>query len=130
LSKREEEGRGPLTNKKGSNANIPRQPAPAAGQKRKSDAGVAAPKGKKGKKNTGAANVAVDSPPVTAMMGPGGMNPSTAGFSSSKGDSASPNFEDMDSDEDEAARIARGGKPETEEEKRKNFLERNRQGET
>lgn len=121
LSKREEEGRGPpLSGKKGgvNAANIPRPPTNTTGSKRKSDAGPA--KGtKKGKKNNGGANASLNSPPNS------GIQP---GLASSKGDSASPNFEmDMDS-EDEEARIARGGKPETEEEKRKNFLERNRQG--
>jgi len=125
LSKREEEVRGtPLMGKRGvsgvpANARPPQPPAgvappppmsntmsvgpppmgAAGGQKRKSDAGSG--KGsatKKGKKTS----------------------------TPEKFDSTSPNFEDSDDDNDGIDK--KTGKPETEEEKRKNFLERNRQG--
>ena len=100
LSKREEEGRGaPLTGKKAGNVPPTTRGASNAGQKRKSDAstGGKAAPAKRGKKNT----------------------PNT------EGNSASPNFEDDDSDQESERRDP--NKPETEEEKRKNFLERNRQ---
>lgn len=120
LSKREEEGRPgvppaapgvgtPLMNKKGGGQGTmpPRPPVQqhsTQGTKRKSEAGTAKG-GKKGKKN-----------------GANNASPMNMG----KIQSASPEF-DMESEDDEDI-IKRGGKPETEEEKRKNFLERNRQG--
>jgi ATF/CREB family transcription factor len=124
LSKREEEVRGtPLMGKHGvsglppnarppqppvgiapppplaSNMTVGPPPMGTGGQKRKSDTGSL--KGsaiKKGKKN---------SPPE-------------------KFESTSPNFDDSDDEHDGIDK--KTGKPETEEEKRKNFLERNRQG--
>ncbi len=94
-----------MNKKGGANTMMPRPPVQqhsTQGTKRKSDAGITKG-GKKGKK--GGANTPID-----------------------KMESASPEF-DMDSDEEDEDGVKRGGKPETEEEKRKNFLERNRQGE-
>lgn len=108
LSKREEEGRGtaPLMGKRAV-SNLPPNARPQPPQNASSTAGTKrksdagqAKAGKKGKKNT----------PEDKM------------------ESASPNF-DSDDDADGDKR-SNNGKPETEEDKRKNFLERNRQGET
>lgn len=135
LSKREEEGRGstPLMNKRTSVGAVPpgsgkgpqasgSAPAPstataAAGQKRKSDAGnvgasAPAAKGKKGKKAAAAAAAAATGPSPTVK----------------KDESTSPSFSGvMDDDDDDGEPRMVNGKPETEEDKRKNFLERNRQ---
>jgi ATF/CREB family transcription factor len=125
LSKREEEGRGPspLTAKRTSVGAVPpgsgKGPGPvpnlpgpsgSGGQKRKSDAdlngaGTGGKGGKKGKK--------ADAVAAAAIM--------------KKDESASPSFSMMDDDDDGEVRMI-NGKPETEEDKRKNFLERNRQG--
>ncbi|KAI9637760.1 activating transcription factor 2, partial [Dioszegia hungarica] len=114
LSKREEEGRPP-----GAPA-PPSQQQQGQGQqgqgtKRKSDAAdagagaAAAPKGKKGKKNAGAGAGA------GAASSPGKDKKRSASAAAvAKGD-----------EHDGISKIT--GKPETEEEKRKNFLERNRQ---
>ncbi|KAL7422271.1 Transcription factor [Cryptotrichosporon argae] len=98
LTKREEENKTPLMNKRTSLGPAPGSAKSVhAGTKRKSDA-AEAPKGKKGKKG---GNVQNESPP----MGMGS--------------------EDHGSDDDDEPNPS--GRPETEEEKRKNFLERNRQ---
>lgn len=125
LSKREEEGKGPspLAGKRTSVGAVPpgsgKTPAPnppantgGAGQKRKSDvsaagAGTGGKGGKKGKKA-----LAEVIAPVT------------------KDESASPSFSMMMDDDDDGEPRMINGKPETEEDKRKNFLERNRQGES
>jgi len=113
LSKREEEGK-PLSGKRTSVGAVPpgsgKLPGPApvaAGGKRKSDVGVTGGTGGKGgKKGKKAAAEAV-------MM---------------KDESASPSFSMMMDDDDDGEPRMINGKPETEEDKRKNFLERNRQG--
>ncbi|WWC89691.1 uncharacterized protein L201_004616 [Kwoniella dendrophila CBS 6074] len=104
LSKREEEGRGGTPVKgargpKGANGG-------QAGQKRKSDvAGAAAKPAKKGKKNS--------------LTGPQVSSPPKATKQESP--------DSGDSEDDDEPRFDANGKPETEEDKRKNFLERNRQ---
>ncbi|WVR05469.1 hypothetical protein IAU60_002485 [Kwoniella sp. DSM 27419] len=115
LSKREEEGRTPPGTGRRSQSSQPGKPANGAavpvatGTKRKSDAGGAGTKvAKKGKKAAGS------TPPKGAKME--FMTPNDM----SMGDS--------DDDEDDGEpRLNAQGKPETEEDKRKNFLERNRQ---
>jgi ATF/CREB family transcription factor len=107
LSKREEEGRvtTPLMGKRAV-SNLPPnarpgppQPAPSTTGTKRKSDAGQTKGGKKGKKNT----------------------------PESKLESASPNF---DSDDDgDGDKRSNNGKPETEEDKRKNFLERNRQGE-
>ena len=107
LSKREEEGRGttPLMGKRAVSSNLPPnarpQPPPSAvsATGTKRKSDAGAPKAKKGKKNT----------------------------PEQKFESASPNFDSDDDMGDD--KTSNNGKPETEEDKRKNFLERNRQGE-
>ena len=101
LSKREEETRVP--GKRGSTAGPKGAAGAPQGQKRKSDAG-------------GAANGANGKP--AAKKGKKNDSPI-------KDESASPMFSD---DGDDGSKNS--GKPETEEEKRKNFLERNRQGQS
>lgn len=109
------------------------------GQKRKSDtiSGSALTSGgtgkgaKKGKKNAGgAAAVNIDNSPTNSN---GRMGAGRNG-SSVKDESASPAFGFNSDGEDEDGYgggngLNSSGRPETEEEKRKNFLERNRQGE-
>ncbi|WWC69124.1 uncharacterized protein I206_103060 [Kwoniella pini CBS 10737] len=108
LSKREEEGRGstPTRGRGGKASNG------SAGQKRKSDigpGGTPAKPAKKGKKNSlGAGAAPAVSPPKAAKQ---------ESFDSG----------DSDDDQDDGPRFGADGKPETEEDKRKNFLERNRQ---
>jgi ATF/CREB family transcription factor len=124
LSKREEETKGstPLAGKRTSVGAVPpgsgKTPAPGpppatGGQKRKSDASAAGPAGgtggKTGKKGKKALAEVIA--PVT------------------KDESASPSFSMMMDDDDDGEPRMINGKPETEEDKRKNFLERNRQGE-
>lgn len=122
LSKREEEGRvtTPITAKKVPPGAVPPGPihpmngngmgvmGPVQGQKRKSDVGIVKPPAaKKGKKAS-----------LTA-----------SDIIKAKHESASPDFGMMmDDDDDGEERLGPDGKPETEEDKRKNFLERNRQG--
>ncbi|WWC60779.1 uncharacterized protein I303_103355 [Kwoniella dejecticola CBS 10117] len=109
LSKREEEGRGgtPTRGRGGKASNG------QAGQKRKSDVGPTGATGKpakKGKKNSLGANAAAaPSPPKPAKQ--------EMHFDS----------DGSDHDDDDGPRFGADGKPETEEDKRKNFLERNRQ---
>lgn len=90
--------------------NVSGNPPPVAGAKRKSDAPPPAAKGGKKGKKTNAEKKAEEDAMMLADM-----------------DSVSPNFS-MDTG-DEEDRKPGGSKFETEEEKRKNFLERNRQGE-
>ena len=101
------------------------------GTKRKSDASAAPTKAKKGKKGTSERN---------GSQGPGGggVIPGTGmSMPGIKGESSSPmNMGGMHGDDSDVEEMDDGGmdendpnrKPETEEEKRKNFLERNRQG--
>ncbi len=120
LSKREEaEGRQttPLLNKKTSIGALPpgsgKPPNINPGQKRKSDGGMP------GK----------PAPPKKGKKGPG-MTPTPDKMT--KMESVSPSFSMLGSDDEdgEMKELSMGGdKNETEEEKRKNFLERNRQGE-
>lgn len=101
-------------------------PGGAAGTKRKStDAGTAGgvapgPKGKKGKKAAAAAAAAAAAQPspIDVKKDEESVSPGYSGM----GDMSM----EMDMDDEDGNRL---GRPETEEEKRKNFLERNRQGE-
>lgn len=113
LSKREEaaEGRTPPS---GPNRSVSGGKSNGAGQKRKSDAGAPKPPAKKGKKGA-AAGAAAGA--ITTMTPPKNVT---------KQESTSPNFSQMTDDDDEE-KLDANGKPETEEDKRKNFLERNRQ---
>jgi ATF/CREB family transcription factor len=139
LSKREEEGRGPspLSAKRtsvgavppgsgkgpgpGSNpaVNTANLPGPSGsgstGQKRKSDVGITAGGGPGGKGAKKGKKGVTDAAAAAAVV--------------KKDESASPSFSMMDDDDDGEPRMI-NGRPETEEEKRKNFLERNRQGES
>ncbi|WVF71853.1 hypothetical protein IAT40_006663 [Kwoniella sp. CBS 6097] len=126
LSKREEEGRTPPQSAKSQGGrNVSGQAGSGkaangggAGQKRKSDVGPSgsatkpAKKGKKNNKDNNNANTASGSTPPKAMKAPPTMSP----------------MDSMDSDDDDEGNgLNASGKPETEEDKRKNFLERNRQ---
>nr|XP_031861055.1 uncharacterized protein CI109_003415 [Kwoniella shandongensis]KAA5528127.1 hypothetical protein CI109_003415 [Kwoniella shandongensis] len=112
LSKREEaEGVPPTSKRAVSGVSANGKAANGAGQKRKSDGAGRPPAAKKGKKNS--ANNAMATPPK-----------------SGKQEETSPNFSSMaDSDDDDEKKYGSpSGRPgETEEDKRKNFLERNRQ---
>ncbi|KAK8869502.1 hypothetical protein IAR55_000067 [Kwoniella newhampshirensis] len=114
LSKREEaEGAPPIGKRAVSGQSGNGKAQNGAGQKRKSDVGAGGrpPAAKKGKKNS--ASNALATPPK-----------------SGKQEETSPNFSSMmDSDDDEDGKMggSQSGRHETEEDKRKNFLERNRQ---
>lgn len=111
--------------------------------KRKSDpAVIKPPTSKKGKKNTGA-TAPTPAATIAALMTPpksggvGGVGAGSAGGVKEENQSASPNFS-IQSDDDFLEKMEGGDGdgfgggsrgPETEEDKRKNFLERNRQGE-
>jgi ATF/CREB family transcription factor len=113
LSKREEEGRGttPLAGKRTSVGAVP----PGSGKIPPSSAGL----GQKRKSDTG---------PTGGTGGKGGKKGKKASEAAMKKDeSASPSFSMMEDEDDGEPRMI-NGRPETEEEKRKNFLERNRQG--
>ncbi|WVQ99052.1 hypothetical protein IAU59_006184 [Kwoniella sp. CBS 9459] len=130
LSKREEEGRTPPQSAKGQGSrNASGQSGSGkaangggAGSKRKSDVGPpgsATKSAKKGKKNNSSGGnnnndglPSGSTPPKPVIKAPSTMSPNDSG--------------DSDDDDDNNG-LNSSGKPETEEDKRKNFLERNRQ---
>ncbi|OCF32035.1 hypothetical protein I316_06191 [Kwoniella heveanensis BCC8398] len=123
LSKREEEGRTPPQSAKGPGGRSASGKAAngGAGQKRKSDVGPtgsATKPAKKGKKNS--SNNANNNNNNNSASGSTPPKPA-------KAPTMSPNDSVDSDDDDDNNGLNASGKPETEEDKRKNFLERNRQ---